>query len=237
MAGEKKGVLDVITIVASVLTPILVWYYGTRVSDQVKARQGDEAARVSRAALMQALIPSLSDVAPLKKETAFEALLYAFPASSTVDITPLLSQVKDLEQDTKVRLYYCNRLFEAHVIRTGSGRNECATQEVQQPEPAPSIAPPAQEETVSSGPRPSGLGSEFSQPYELCTNAIPSGMKILKQQFTLSGDRTCGAWSTCNMTTNTPERVCWQFTLQGHNEWFPPRPAFSSGVLKYAFGK
>jgi hypothetical protein len=236
MADKKMGFWDVIAAIATVVTPILVWYYGTRVGEQVKERQGDEVARVSRAALMQTLIPSLSDPLPLKKETAFEALLYAFPPSSTEDITPLLSQVKELEQDVKVRMYYCNRLFEVHVIRTGSGKNECASQEVQQPSPATSIQT-TQEASVSSGPKPSGLSNAFSAPYELCTDKIPDGMKILKQQFTLSGDRTCGSWSTCTLTTDTPARVCWQFTLQGHDEWFPPRPAFSSGMLKYTYGR
>src|SRR6266704_3576847 len=113
MAEGKKGFWDIVGVVASIVTPLLVWYYGTRVEDQVKERQGEETMRVSRATLMQTLIPALSDTSTLKRETAFEALLYAFPPSSKGDLSPFLLQVQRLEQDARVRAYFWTRLFEA----------------------------------------------------------------------------------------------------------------------------
>ena len=103
---------------------------------------------------------------------------------------------------------------------------------------APPPPPPAEvSRVVSSGPRASGLGSNFSEWYELCSEPSPTGYSVRSVQFTLEGDRSCGAWSECRESRRTPDAVCWQFRLQGHNEWFPPRPAFSQGILRVVFAR
>lgn len=100
-------------------------------------------------------------------------------------------------------------------------------------------APPRPKEPVtrvfSSGPRPSGLGSGWAGPYEVCSEPPPNGYVVGATDFSLRGDRSCGAWSECTETQRSPIKVCWSFRLQGHDEWFPPRPAFSEGILKVSF--
>ncbi len=87
----------------------------------------------------------------------------------------------------------------------------------------------------SSGPKASGLGAGWSPPYELCSEPPPDDYIIGSAEFTLRGDRSCGAWSECTESQRTASRVCWTFRLQGHDEWFPPREAFSEGILKITF--
>ena len=87
----------------------------------------------------------------------------------------------------------------------------------------------------SSGPKASGLGASWSAPYELCSEPPPEGYIISSAEFNLRGDRSCGAWSECTESQRSADRVCWTFRLQGHNEWFPPREAFSEGILKVTF--
>ena len=70
----------------------------------------------------------------------------------------------------------------------------------------------------SSGPQNSGPGKQFSGQYELCSQGIPRGYRIESDTFRLTGDRACNAWSTCAKTVNLPDRVCWGFSLQGHEE-------------------
>lgn len=101
----------------------------------------------------------------------------------------------------------------------------------------PLLPPPPNEipKVFSSGPKASGLGANLSEWYELCSDPASPGYRVGSVQFTLTGDRSCGAWSECKESRHTQDQVCYQFRLQGHNEWFPPRPAFSEGVLKVSF--
>jgi hypothetical protein len=88
-----------------------------------------------------------------------------------------------------------------------------------------------------SGPQISGAGSNFSQPYDLCSGPPPAGYVIKSNRFMLAGDRQCGRWATCKETRNEATKVCWQFSLQGHEEQtgiFKPGEsgqAYSEGVL------
>ncbi len=85
-----------------------------------------------------------------------------------------------------------------------------------------------------SGLRPSGLGSAFSPLYQVVSDEPPQGYKIGSFVYSLTGDRGCNAWSTCNATVEG-NRVIFRFTLQGHSEWFPPRPGMSEGVLTVTY--
>lgn len=85
-----------------------------------------------------------------------------------------------------------------------------------------------------SGAKPSGLGINFSPEYELDSDEAPAGYKIGTFNYTLVGDRGCNAWSTCKAAI-IANRVVFRFSLQGHNEWFPPRPGISEGVLIVTF--
>ncbi len=83
---------------------------------------------------------------------------------------------------------------------------------------------------VSSGPKPSGAMKNFSDWYELCADA-PPGFRILKSDFRLVGDRTCGAWAECTQSLTSDQRTCWRFRLQGHDEAPPPGIRETEGVL------
>ena len=92
-------------------------------------------------------------------------------------------------------------------------------------------------EIVRSGPRPSGLGGEFSPWYELRSPPPKVGYVIdmEKTQYSLSGDRRCNEWSECQLRQESPESVVFLFRMQGHSEWFPPRQAISEGVLRVQY--
>ncbi|RZL04506.1 MAG: hypothetical protein EOP36_00395 [Rubrivivax sp.] len=99
---------------------------------------------------------------------------------------------------------------------------------------APPSAPQIQEFIVTSGQKPSGPMKSYSEPYALCAELprdLP-GYKIVKSDFRLVGDRSCGAWAECNQTVSTESKVCWQFKLQGHDELPPPGIGTSEGVLR-----
>ncbi len=82
---------------------------------------------------------------------------------------------------------------------------------------------------------PSGIGSNWSGWYTLCTDTLPPDKVIGSTvRFRLEGDRQCGAWAECREAKRTPQAVCWEFRLQGHSEWFPPRPAYSRGILEFS---
>jgi hypothetical protein len=105
--------------------------------------------------------------------------------------------------------------------------------------PAAAAAPALLDVTdiYRSGPQISGAGKNFSAPYDLCSGDPPSGYVIKSNRFLLAGDRQCGQWATCKQTRNEATKVCWQFTLQGHDEQtgiFKPGQsgqAYSEGVL------
>ncbi|HMG86475.1 MAG TPA: hypothetical protein VK574_12045 [Terracidiphilus sp.] len=88
-----------------------------------------------------------------------------------------------------------------------------------------------------SGPQMSGAGKNFSAAYDLCSGDPARGYVIKSNRFQLAGDRQCGQWATCKPTRNEATKVCWQFTLQGHEEQtgiFKPGQngqAYSEGVL------
>jgi hypothetical protein len=85
---------------------------------------------------------------------------------------------------------------------------------------------------VTSGPKASGSGKSFNNPpYELCGEA-PPGYEIADAVFRLTGDRACGAWSECKPLSRTPQRVCWAFSMQGHDELPAPGQALSEGTLR-----
>jgi S1-C subfamily serine protease len=75
---------------------------------------------------------------------------------------------------------------------------------------------------ASSGARASGRGQDFSPQYEVCANAPADGDYIVKSgTFSLTGDRACGAWSSC-LPLVEERKYCMAFTLQGHDECLGP---------------
>src|ERR1700754_2533431 len=82
--------------------------------------------------------------------------------------------------------------------------------------------PPRITREAHSGDKPSGIKKDFSPPYELCLGAAPAPYTLVAEsvRFWLTGDRSCGAWSTCDWTKRDDTNVCFRFTLQGHDELF-----------------
>jgi hypothetical protein len=85
------------------------------------------------------------------------------------------------------------------------------------PPPPPPLVVTA-ETYRSPSDMPSGSCKDFSPAYQLCSEAKPDGWTIVSQSFQLTGDRACGGWSTCAVEVNTPTRVCYRFSLQGHDD-------------------
>jgi hypothetical protein len=103
------------------------------------------------------------------------------------------------------------------------------------PPPQPSTSSPTRlVETLSfsSDPKASGSMKNFSQWYALCSAQLPKGAAVESVAFSLSGDRSCGAWAECREKERSNDRVCWEFRLQGHDDWRPPGQAFSIGNLR-----
>jgi hypothetical protein len=74
-----------------------------------------------------------------------------------------------------------------------------------------------------SGPKPSGAGKDFSPWWSQCSDEPPAnGYLIESEHFELVGDRQCGAWSECKKVSQTPTKVCYEFRMQGHDEWTGP---------------
>jgi len=88
----------------------------------------------------------------------------------------------------------------------------------------------------SSPPQVSGSGSNFSSQYVLCSEPL-AGYHINSAAFALSGDRSCGAYSTCKELRRTNTEVCWAYTMQGHSELPPPGQAISQGTLQVVWAK
>jgi Trypsin-like peptidase domain len=137
----------------------------------------------------------------------------------------------------------CNKAFVCPLQPDGSKdcSGESSTLMSQLSEPLQKIGSTAQKSTSTpivktyrSGPKQSGLGANFSPVYELDSEEAPPGYKIGVFTSSLVGDRGCNAWSTCN-TVVVGNKVVFRFSLQGHNEWFPPRIALTEGVLTVTF--
>jgi len=94
-----------------------------------------------------------------------------------------------------------------------------------------------------SGPVPSGQGADF-RVYSLCSDppdSVPKDYVVKSAQFNLAGDRRCNAWATCSEQSRTSKQICWQFSMQGHNECNLPfghcsQAALSEGFLHVTYG-
>lgn len=92
--------------------------------------------------------------------------------------------------------------------------------------------------TCRSGLMASGRGKDFSQLYTLCSDSPscsppPPGPEysIQSERFELTGDRRCNAWSQCSReSSSTEKKVCYDFEMQGHDEWQGPLGLGGSGV-------
>lgn len=74
---------------------------------------------------------------------------------------------------------------------------------------------------ADSGPKPSGRGQDSSQNYTLCAEAPAQGDYQIDGQpkYSLTGDRTCNAYSQCAPAPGTSAReACFVFNMQGHSE-------------------
>jgi hypothetical protein len=74
---------------------------------------------------------------------------------------------------------------------------------------------------TSSGNRSSGQADQWSQPYTLCLGPAPAGytLDVNSAEYFLTGDRRCGAWAECRWLQRDDANVCFEFKLQGHNEF------------------
>ena len=104
------------------------------------------------------------------------------------------------------------------------------------------------QKVYQSAPKPSGPSKQFGPWNELCStdDGLAPNFIIKAQHFELTGDRQCNAWSECRQTVNSPRRVCYEFRMQGHEEWTGPFHGFipsgnsgvalSQGILSLTWG-
>jgi hypothetical protein len=84
----------------------------------------------------------------------------------------------------------------------------------------------------------SGDGPSWGQLYELCSNPVPNGYRVVHAEFRLVGDRQCGVWAECREVEQNDSKVCWQFRLQGRGERLGGAGrAQSRGELTVTIGK
>jgi hypothetical protein len=79
----------------------------------------------------------------------------------------------------------------------------------------------AESRTVVSPPMRAFPGSNWSGWTEICSSPLNSGEQAGATLIfdLVGGDRKCGAWSECRETVHDGSRICWQFRIQGHDEW------------------
>jgi hypothetical protein len=82
----------------------------------------------------------------------------------------------------------------------------------------PLAAPNRMTLEFESGPKDSGPFKQFSGQYEVCSRNIPAGYRIDSVNFRLVGDRACHSYATCTETLALRDKVCYSFSLQGHEE-------------------
>jgi len=98
--------------------------------------------------------------------------------------------------------------------------SQISLQRVKKADSSPVESPPNQltKEVYKSDNLPSGAGRNFSQFYTLCSPEKPQGWTIVDANFNLTGDRSCNAWAQCVQTESSETKVCWKFSMQGHDE-------------------
>jgi hypothetical protein len=77
----------------------------------------------------------------------------------------------------------------------------------------------------------SGEGKNFSDWYQLTSDAVPAGYVLDSVVFRLVGDRSCGAWAECLEVQRTQGATSWAFRMQGHDE--DPRLEVSAFEVSY----
>ena len=103
---------------------------------------------------------------------------------------------------------------------------------VLKPLPKPGVPRPEELKVEkSSGLKASGVGSEFSDWYELCSGPAPQDYSYRDSKYWLTGDRECGKWAECRYGRADDSNVCFEFRLQGHNEGPGQGQGLSEGHL------
>ena len=71
---------------------------------------------------------------------------------------------------------------------------------------------------IISATESSGKVANYSRWYELCTPRHRRGYHLSLVEYHLDGDRRCGAWADCFVSTQADDKICVKFRMQGHSE-------------------
>lgn len=89
--------------------------------------------------------------------------------------------------------------------------------------------------TAESGSKSSGIGENWSPWYRLAVGTAPTGYTVHRDEFWLSGDRTCGFFAECRQISKNDHEVAWEFRLQGHGETGAPAKTYSVAHLRVLY--
>jgi len=89
------------------------------------------------------------------------------------------------------------------------------------------------EGVVRSQPLQSFPTANWSGWVRVCSADLTPDERIGVTTFQLLGDRRCASWGECREVVHTDRQACWEFRVQGHNEWRFPSGAATQGELKY----
>ncbi len=89
--------------------------------------------------------------------------------------------------------------------------------------------------TAESGPKSSGSGENWSPWYRLAVGTAPTGYTVQRDEFWLSGDRTCGFSAECQQISRNDQEIVWEFRLQGHCETGAPAKTYSVAHLRVLY--
>jgi hypothetical protein len=170
--------------------------------------------------------------------TSSEGAIRLKPSTALVDSPGTFTFVVPKRDSERLRLVARAAGFETYTRAIGPGSQGPLDISLVPSRPIPG-PPDYVEERELVGQ--SGQGSDFSPPYEICSPPARPGFVVKSTEFQLRGDRSCGAWATCEQKpSSSAQQACWTFRLQGHSECTPFFGACASvrqsiGILRITY--
>jgi hypothetical protein len=121
------------------------------------------------------------------------------------------------------------------IMSAPSKRIALATPDAIRPLTFPSQAVAPAIVTADSPTELIGRGRGWSRWYRVGIGPAPSGYKLQRVEFWLSGDGACGFSAECHEVARTNQQVLWQFRIHGHMEAGAPARTSSAAHLRAVY--